>query len=266
MRNEFIEKTKKALDKFDDERIASCGFEVSDEKKEECILVMGLNPAGDKKDAVNEKKRKGKEKEDGLPYFYFVEDLSSGDNKDIIYNPYYKPIFVFFNEVFENAGGMKWPWCNKSLDPLKEKLKEFLKEYSEKKQHRIVEKIEKHHNDNKKKRITIYIGEMFYYHETNSKKLPRKKKDELINDGHNYYLEMLKLHIAKLKECNKKIKFIYINNAEVSNFLCGNDSKTNEFIDDVKVFYGGMLSGGRCMDNFSKHRLMSEIKEYLKEK
>ena len=107
---------------------------------------------------------------------------------------------------------------------------------------------------------------MFYYHETNSKNIPRKKKYELINDGYNYYLKMLKLHIEKLKECNKKIKFVYINNAEVSNLLCGNDSKTNDCIDDVKVFYGGMLSGGRCMDNFSKRRLMSEIKEYLKEK
>lgn len=74
---------------------------------------------------------------------------------------------------------------------------------------------------------------------------------------------MLQLHIKTLKDANKKIKFIYINSAKVSHWLCGDMKKTFDEIDNVKVFYGSMLSGQRSMDVFSRLRLINEIKENL---
>ena len=55
MSNVFIAKTKAGLvldeNSEDLSRIAPRGFEITDSKKEDCILVMGLNPAGDSTDA-----------------------------------------------------------------------------------------------------------------------------------------------------------------------------------------------------------------------
>ena len=102
---------------------------------------------------------------------------------------------------------------------------------------------------------------MFYYHETSSKKLPLKK-----SISHPQYCkEMLELHIESLIEAGKSIKFVYINNSQVSQWLCDGEIKTFTIFGDRKipVFFGGMLSGGR-MDLFSKKRLVHEIKNYLK--
>ena len=76
---------------------------------------------------------------------------------------------------------------------------------------------------------------------------------------------MLELHIEPLIEAGKSIKFVYINNSQVSQWLCDGDIKTFTVFGDRKipVFFGGMLSGGR-MDLFSKKRLVHEIKNYLK--
>ena len=107
------------------------------------------------------------------------------------------------------------------------------------------------------------MGDMFYYHETNLKKLLKKDKDYS-----DYYNEMLSLHINYLKKANKNIKFIYINNAGVSNSMCGNSLKTVEEYNNkddnskIPIFYGRIISRG-SMDVFSKRRLVNEIKNYL---
>ena len=74
---------------------------------------------------------------------------------------------------------------------------------------------------------------------------------------------MLKLHIDFLTGSDKTIKFIYINNSQVSKWLCGDFLKTIDNFENIPVFYGGMISGGK-MDAFSKKRLVNEIRSYLK--
>lgn len=245
-KNEFIKKTIEGLGiDENDPRLGTRGFEIDNsESEKDCILVMGLNLAGDEKDAKSEKKNR--------TYLY---SLRNGTIKgcSYIYNLYYRPIYNLMCEIFYED--VKWSWCNKDWNSLKTEI-----ENSDDKS--ILDKIWEEYNYHKRKKVTIYMGDMFYYHETNSKKLLKKGKDYA-----DYYNEMLTLHIDYLKNSNKNIKFIYINNAGVSNSMCGNSLKTVEEYNNkndnskIPIFYGGMLS---CpIDSFSKKRLVNEIKNYL---
>ena len=64
---------------------------------------------------------------------------------------------------------------------------------------------------------------------------------------------------------------IIILNASASHLLSrrwGNDDFKTSFeaniknLDPIKVFCGGMLSGGRAMDNYSKQRFANQISRY----
>ena len=251
--NEFVEKTKEALEtlnqhdkKYDENRIAQRGFDIeeNDNNKQDCVLIIGLNPAGDEKDAK-------REKDINLPYLYCL-DL---DNKNVnikthcTYVKYFRPILKFVNNITDNNA--KWAWCNYEENDINKicehnDLKKYKKE------------ILAYYNEVKCRNIAVYIGDMFYYHETKSNEIPLCK-----NLG-NYYEEMLKLHITCLRKHNKNIKFIYINSATVSHKLNNKKDETFSIIDEVPVFYGGMLSGMRCMDSFSVKRLEKEINEKIK--
>lgn len=246
--NVFIRETLNGLLKnnVDIARLGTRGFELDNVKSEkDCVLVMGLNLAGDEKAAKNEKSKR--------TFLYSFSNMYI-KGSPYVYNPYYRPIYNLMNEVFD--GDVKWHWCNKNWDDLENEIKnsddrDFIKEVSEE------------YNNHKNKKVSIYIGDMFYYHETNSEKLPISKDIDL----KSYYFKMLKLHIKALKKEEKNIKFIYINNAGVSNSMCGNSLKTVEEYNNkddnskIPIFYGGMLS--YPMDSFSKKRLVNEIKNYL---
>lgn len=237
--NEFIEKTKKSLAIPEhDSKLGVRGFEFDNSTSEkDCVLVIGLNPAGDKEDAKNE--------EDIRTYLY---SLKESIKSKYVYNKYYKPIYELINDIFDDDA--KWHWCNKSWDILSKEI-----EHSEDKN-----VIHKEYLNHQNRKVSIYIGDMFYYHETSSKKLPLKKSISY----NQYCKEMLDLHIESLIEAGKSIKFVYINNSQVSQWLCDGDIKTFTVFGDRKipVFFGGMLSGGR-MDLFSKKRLVHEIKNSL---
>ena len=162
-----------------------------------------------------------------------------------------KPIYDLMNDIFDNKA--KWHWCNKSWDILSKEI-----EHSEDKD--FLDMIHEEYLNNQNSKVTIYIGDMFYYHQTSSKKLPLIKSKSYPE----YCKKMLELHIESLIEANKNIKFVYINNSQVSQWLCDSDIKIfSVFGDrDIPVFFGGMVSGGR-MDLFSKKRLVHEIKKYL---
>ncbi|WP_241525201.1 hypothetical protein [Streptococcus oralis] len=66
--NKFIDKTKVGLDlDEDDPRLGVRGFEFDNSTSEkDCVLVIGLNPAGDKEDAKNE--------EDIRTYLYSLKE------------------------------------------------------------------------------------------------------------------------------------------------------------------------------------------------
>lgn len=238
--NEFIKKTKEALAISEhDPRLGVRGFEFDNSTSEkDCVLVIGLNPAGDKDDANNETTNR--------TYLY---SLKKSIKSKYAYNKYYKPIYELMNDIFDNDA--KWHWCNKSWNILSKEI-----EHSKDK-NVIHEEYLNHQN----RKVSIYIGDMFYYHETSSKKLPLKKSISYPQ----YCKEMLELHIDALLKSGKNIKFVYINNSQVSQWLCDGYIKTFTVFGDRKipVFFGGMLSGGR-MDLFSKKRLVHEIKNYLK--
>ena len=244
--NEFIDKTKVGLDlDEDDPRLGVRGFEFDNSTSEkDCVLVIGLNPAGDEEDATIE--------EDDRTYLY---SLKESIKSKYVYNKYYKPIYELMNDIFDDDA--KWHWCNKSWDILRKEIEHSIEYFKNKK---ILDVIHEEYLNHQNRKVSIYIGDMFYYHETSSKKLPLKKSISY----NQYCKEMLDLHIESLIEAGKSIKFVYINNSQVSQWLCDSDIKTFTVFGDRKipVFFGGMVSGGR-MDLFSKKRLVHEIQDYL---
>lgn len=235
----FLEKTLEALDiNKKSDRLGFRGFEYDTSKTEEsCLLVLGLNPAGDNTAAEKEEKDR--------TYLY---SLKNNINSSYVYNKYYRPIYDLMNEVFDD--NVKWHWCNKNWSSLE-------KEIEKSEDNIYLETIKKEYHDLADKTITIYVGDMFYFHETNSKDLPIKNG----YDVSKYCKEMLELHVKVLKNAKKSIKMIYINNSQVSQWLCGDSIKSVDYFCDIPVFFGRMLSGG--IDSFSKQRLVNEMREYL---
>lgn len=237
--NIFIKKTLEALDiNKKNNRLGFRGFEYDKSKTEEsCVLVLGLNPAGDSTDAKNE--------EEDRTYLY---SLRENIKSPYVYNKYYRPIYDLMNEVFDD--NVKWHWCNKDWSTLANEIKNSGDNI-------YLENIEKEYRDHADKAVTIYVGDMFYFHETNSKELPIKNG----YDVSTYCKEMLGLHVNALKNDKKSIKMIYINNSQVSQWLCGDSIKTVDYFCDIPVFFGRMLSGG--IDPFSQQRLVNEIRSHL---
>ena len=235
----FIEKTLEALDinkKYN--RLGVRGFEYDkSETEENCVLVIGLNPAGDNTAAKNEVEKR--------TYLY---SLRENIKSPYVYNKYYRPIYDLMNEVFDD--NVKWHWCNKDWSTLEKEIKNSGDNI-------YLENIEKEYRDYADKAVTIYVGDMFYFHETNSKELPIKNG----YDVSTYCKEMLGLHVNALKDDKKSIKMIYINNSQVSQWLCGDSIKTVDYFCDIPVFFGRMLSGG--IDSFSQQRLVNEIRSHL---
>ena len=212
----FIEKTLEALDinkKYN--RLGVRGFEYDkSETEENCVLVIGLNPAGDNTAAKNEVENR--------TYLY---SLRENIKSPYVYNKYYRPIYDLMNEVFDD--NVKWHWCNKDWSTLENEIKNFKEDIN-------LETIKKEYLDHADKTVTIYVGDMFYFHETNSKELP-------IKDGYDvstYCKEMLELHVNALKKAKKSIKMIYINNSQVSQWLCDNSLKTVDSFRGIPVFFG----------------------------
>lgn len=242
--NEFIKNTKEALAiSEDDSRLGVRGFEFDNSTSEkDCVLVIGLNPAGDEEDAENEG--------DIRTYLY---SLKKSIKSKYVYNKYYKPIYELMNDIFGNEA--KWHWCNKSWDILSKEI-----EHSEEED--FLDVVHEEYLNHQNRKVSIYIGDMFYYHETSSKKLPLKEEEEE-KFYPQYCKEMLGLHIDTLLKAGKNIKFVYINNSQVSQWLCDGDIKTFTVFGDRKIpiFFGRMLSGG--IDSFSRLRLVNEIQDYL---
>lgn len=234
--NPFVAKTIEVLGIDRTNKRLSAGFELEDDCAEDCVLVLGINPAGDEKDAQNARAKRAK------PYLFSLEN---GGYPELTYNAYFGKIYKFVNEVLDEGG--KWSWCNKSREQIESLFNNdpaILDEYDK----------------NKNKRYVIHVGDIFYYHQTNSKYIIGMLENK---DIHFEVFKILKEHIEYLKNHNRRIKFIFINNATVSNWLTNWTYKTFELVDGVPVFYGGMLSGQRAMDNYSKERLIKEIKAYF---
>jgi len=246
----FRNKTKEILlPGFNEKRISGNEFCcVTSNEAQRCILVFGINPAGDENEAMVES---------DSTYLYYLPDLNI---KNRTYSPYYKPIFEVFSRATDNNA--KWAWCNCSAVEIKEIIERdvSLKQYSE--------VIQSYYRDYKTKKYSIYIGEFFYYHMTNQAELLKLIDSSLIS---KYVIEMLNLHIDEIVNHGHSIDLIYINNASISHYLCNafglSDYSSNYDYNynnqKYRIVFGSMLSGMRAMDTFSKARLIEEIKEHL---
>ena len=241
---DYVEKTISALNVDKDDLCIARGFKIVDNTPDDIILLIGFNPAGDENDAQFERTNN--------IYLYYLGKLKglTKNARKYINNTYYSPIYGLF-EILRCP--IKWDWCNLSFD----KVKEHLNGCTDK----DIKIIEKFYNSHKENKYTVYIGDLFYYHETSMTSFKKRIKKE--KNKNVYANEMLKMHISDLKENNKSIKFIYINNGTASSYFLNGSDKTSDVIDGVPVFYGGMLSGGHAMDNASKFRLANEIKSKI---
>lgn len=112
----FIENTLSVLSNYEPKRVSVQSFNISDSdlKEEHCVLIMGLNPAGDENDAEREKSYR--------TYYYSVE-TSNNNRTGFIYNQYFRPILDF---VDNTIGSAKWPWCNMSFDQLVTEIESYM--------------------------------------------------------------------------------------------------------------------------------------------
>lgn len=246
-----IELTMAALGiDYADDRLSKCGFAVDDNISESCVLVLGLNPAGDAEDA----KRDSGE----IPYlYYFAEDKQlSKELRTYQYSLYYKVIYEMVLKVLGDENGIKWSWCNQDFGQLCAKIENKISGFKSTQDCTLLKSF---WNPKRNASTTLYIGDMFYYYETNSKDVLNKFKEHTANEG-KYYEDMLKFHIDVLRDHKKHIRFIYINNATVSHGMCGKNIKSYDVKYGIPVFFGSMLSGQRAMDTFSRERLINEIK------
>lgn len=252
-KNYFINKTIEALKLSpDDKRLSPSGFgfDYSDYSEQKCILFVGLNPAGDENTVQGEKTNVGK------TYFYSFED------KDINplghgYNKYFLPIYRFANNVTGNKA--KWPWCLKKW----EEIEKTIDQDDALEPHK--RSIKNLYDESKVQRpFVIYVADLFYYHDTNSKAVIELFEKNCNEDSRpSICEEILKMHIDLLKKHNKEILFVYVNNAKASKWLSKNRDITYAEIYNVPVFFGGMLSGQRALDTYSKKRLENEIVKFL---
>lgn len=250
--NEYIAKTREGLSaQIDEVLLAPRGFDLRgiEASGKDCVLVMGLNPSGDASDARRE--------EEDRTYLYSI-DAAAGKpvSSKWFHNTYFRPLLGLVQAVVPN--GAKWPWgamdwetiCRETTGTeLEPSLSALKKEYIARSQNAC----------------TVFIGDMFYYHEKNSKKMPYRKdwSDEQYG---KYCWEMLEKHVCELQAYEKDVRFVYINSAKVSHWLCPDPQKTNEFSvlgnSRVPIFYGAMLSSGN-MDEYSVARLVNEIRNLV---
>ena len=95
--NEFIKKIKEALTISEhDSRLGVRGFEFDNSTSEkDCVLVIGLNLAGNEETTKNEKTNK--------TYLY---SLKKSIKSDYVYNKFYKPINELMNDrIFKYIEG-----------------------------------------------------------------------------------------------------------------------------------------------------------------
>lgn len=246
----FIDETKNVLlPGFDCNRISSSNFKcIKSDTPQKCILVLGMNPAGNAKVA--------KEDEKALYLYYLPEYNIDGRT----YSKYYKPIFEVFDRATNNNA--KWGWCSYPRD----RFEELIEDDNKLKPHK--QALMKQHGNLKDKEYSIYIGELFYYHMTSQTEFLKMIDSSKRTD---HVLKMLRLHIDAINGTNNTVSLVYINNTAASRMICDAlkiegyptfyDYKYNGKI--YRILFGSMLSGQRAMDVFSRGRLITEIQQYF---
>ena len=257
---EMMKLTKERLDSYDENCLSLKGAIFNEEIGEKNILVLGLNPAGNKDDVTREENCK--------IFLNYVKYKKQGKEYELkgklVNNGYFKPIYNLVNEVYKNDKNdedkANFSWQNRNFDDVKKEIETEETEGN-------IDILEEHFGELKRE-YTILIGDLFYYHETSSKDFIKKinYKDKEFN---NNIKKMLDLHIEKVLSKGKTLEFILINNARASEYIRKalpeqKDSDTcyrYTYKDNkIPIFFSGMLSNGG-ESKYGKQRLVNEIKE-----
>lgn len=225
------------------------------------VLILGLNPAGNEDTAKEEREK-------GYFYLYYVPELYKVTHTKLIKRTngtYYGAIWNFVNRITEDKA--KWDWQNYSQIKLENLLHADPIKYSDK----DIAGILNFYHDREDKEYTIYIDDLFNYHKTQQGEF---KQLIGLNDGdiwYSYIKNVLDSIICKYENAGVDLKMIYVNNAFASQLICGainNENYATEIDYQLNgktyhVFLGGMLSGMRAMDVFSRMRLEKEITDNI---
>lgn len=225
------------------------------------VLILGLNPAGDETTAIEEREK-------GYFYLYYVPRLYKVTHDKLIKRTngtYYGAIWNFVNRITNDDA--KWDWQNYSQTKLENLLHADPIKYSDK----DIAGILNFYHDREDKEYTIYIDDLFNYHKTQQGEF---KKLIGLSDGdiwYSYIKNVLDSIICKYENAGVDLKMIYVNNAFASQLICGAINNGNYATESdyqlndktYHIFLGGMLSGGRAMDVFSRMRLENEITDNI---
>ena len=195
--NELLKYIKPEYNDVCKERMGT-SFRVNESRTKIGFLVFGINPAGDEKDTVFEKQTN---------YFYlnYIDDFK---NRKYISSVYFKPIYDLANRIFDD--GAKWDWCNLDL----EELNHFIStnDFSSEE----INAMQKHYTNHKNRPVTIYIGDLFYIHETSQNNTLKWIETSNIS---NYVKKCLDEHISLIKKAGVEKLIIYVNNAMASDLI-----------------------------------------------
>lgn len=220
------------------------------------VLILGLNPAGDENTAMDEREK-------GYFYLYYVPELYKVTRAKLTKwtnGTYYGAIWNFVNRITKDNA--KWDWQNYSQTKLENLLRADTINYSAK----DIDGILKFYHDRKDKEYTIYIDDLFNYHEKEQGDFEKLIGLRNNDNWHNYIKNVLDSIIYKYENAGVDLEVIYVNNSFASQLICGaingNYATKIDYQLNGKtyhIFLGGMLSGGRAMDVFSRMRLEDEI-------
>lgn len=179
--NEKIKiETKKIIKEYDEEKQGEI-FKFEPKKNDKVLLVMGLNPGGEKK-----KKHDGIlyfEREENEDLFDILEENPKKGKEGYLYPRYYQPFYNMMKKIDEEIT-MFWTYNEKET---KNKIKEMIKEKCTNEEQRAelektfdnIFKKEKEKNKGNKENKYIMFGDLFYYHTKNHHELEKMLQEEL---------------------------------------------------------------------------------------
>lgn len=269
MDNVFVELTKRMLKKgYDSELLSTPGFIAHVDNNKESVLIIGLNPAGGKKDADRER--------DGNLFLNYIpidcKDNSYKAIEELTNNTFSCELYKAMESVLGKANFI-WDWCNEEniIENYDERMRKFNNIGFEDEEIKIIQQFM---DDRKNAKYQVHIGDLFYYHQTSSFVDAIKyhyTRDTKKNpyDLNPHVISMLDEHIKAL---GKKPKFIYINSALASHYIdrALREEKGLEIKDfggflynGIPIVLGAAFSGLGAMDSFSRKRVEVILREII---
>jgi len=238
-------------------------------------LIIGLNPAGKKEDAVRDEATGGL----FLNYYDSFDSIKNGQliakkqntnaSEVLIYKAYFKPILAIIEDAVDDT--CAWEWCNYDFDEIEEKIRRIKEDVNDE----TIKCIKACHNERSTAKYQIIVRDLVYYHQTSKFAkllLPPKNATaiEVVKD-------LIDAYIDEFPD-KSRLKFIYVHSATASHYvkeaLLPQGDELKEFggllykkeVYEIPVLLGGALSGQAAIDIYSRERLKTAMKELVQNK